>query len=356
MVEKVKVGIIGCGRISDLHRLGYLNNDRAEIIAVCDSVEDKAKRKSREWNVEKYYTDYRQLLEDEQINTVEILTPHFTHAEIAIAAAKMGKHISLQKVPTLTIKEIDEVIKSAQEARVKLKIFEEIVFYPPIMEAKKLIKEGEIGEPITIRIKSGSCGKGRGWELPPDFFEWRRDLRKSGGGSFTFDDGYHKCSLARYLMGDIEKVYAWIGITKRGNRTLDAPSVVMWKYKDEEKYGIWDIVFSPETYIETKYFHMDDRVEITGTKGIIWVTRCSARLLDVPALVLYKDGKVIGFQKIKTGWEQGFINSSHHFINCVLEDKQPILTGEEGKKNLQLALAIQESARTHKEVAPDSIK
>ena len=59
---------------------------------------------------------------------------------------------------------------------------------------------------------------------------------------------------------------------------------------------------------------------------------------------------------MKTGWEQGFINSTHNFVKCILEDGEPMLTGGEGKKNLQLALAIQQSARTHREIAPDSIK
>ena len=99
------VGIVGCGRISDLHELGYRGLEDACIVAVCDPKRSRASAKARAWNVGTVYTDYHQLLADPAVDLVELLVPHHLHVGMAVEACAAGKHVSVQKPMALSIAE-----------------------------------------------------------------------------------------------------------------------------------------------------------------------------------------------------------------------------------------------------------
>ena len=96
-MNPIRVAFVGCGRISDLHQMGYRGRDDAKIVAVCDVNKAEAKKKAKEWGVDKVYSDYQQVLEDKEIDAVELITPHHLHCPMTIQAAEAGKHISVQK-------------------------------------------------------------------------------------------------------------------------------------------------------------------------------------------------------------------------------------------------------------------
>lgn len=130
-MNPIQVAIVGCGRISDLHALGYRGRDgysHARILAVCDTNKGRAREKAREWGVasEKTYSDYQRLLADPDVDLVELLVPHHLHAEMAVAACRAGKHVSVQKPMALTAAEADLMIQAAEQARVTLRVFENL--------------------------------------------------------------------------------------------------------------------------------------------------------------------------------------------------------------------------------------
>jgi predicted dehydrogenase len=147
----IGAAIVGCGRISELHAMGYEGRRDASIVAVCDTRRGRARAKARSWGVDKVYTDYDRLLADDSVDLVEILVPHDLHASMAIAACRAGKHVSVQKPMALTASEADRMIQSARRAGVVLRVFEYFVFYPPYVEARQMIEEGEIGDPQMLR-------------------------------------------------------------------------------------------------------------------------------------------------------------------------------------------------------------
>jgi predicted dehydrogenase len=212
-MDELRVGCIGTGRISDLHALEYLANDRARIVAVCDVDPGLAQQRGQAWEVpgDRVFVDYRDLLSLPEVDLVEILLPHHLHYQATLDAAAAGKHISLQKPMALTVAEADEMIAAARDAGVIFKVFENFIFYPPVQRAKALIEAGEIGDPLTIRIKSNSGTSPTQWEVPISAWAWRFTPEQCGGGPLVFDDGYHKFSLAWFFMGPTEEVHAWIG-------------------------------------------------------------------------------------------------------------------------------------------------
>jgi predicted dehydrogenase len=239
------------------------------------------------------------------------------------------------------------MIAAAKKAGVIFKVFENFIFYPPVQRAKALIDAGEIGDPLTIRIKSNSCTSPTQWEVPGAAWAWRFAPEQCGGGPLVFDDGHHKFSLAWFFMGGIaEEVHAWIGATELApGYVLDAPAIVSWKFS-RNRYGSLEVVQSPEMVIDTQHYAQDDRIEITGTKGVIWVTRGHGKMMDIPPVIMYRDQRVYGFSDMPVGWEHSFINSTRHFIDAYFKGEPPSLTAEQGRDILRLALAAQESART----------
>jgi predicted dehydrogenase len=354
-VSKLGVGFIGCGRILDLNILGYLDRDDVEVAAFCDVSEERLKARAEEYG--KYgpartYFDHADMLNDPAVDIVEVLTPHYLHKQMVLDSLAAGKHVSLQKVPAINIEEMDDMIAAARKAGTKFKVFENFVFYPPYLFAKQLFETGEIGDPVAFRYKLASSLAPGGWEVPLETWAWRIVDDMCGGGPCLWDDGYHKWSVAIDLLGEVEKVFAWIGSKDvLPGVAVDAPGVVAWRWKGEQDvFGICDSMLCRDLFIESKYYSVDERFELTGEKGVIWVMKCTADMLKVPAVMMYKDGKLTKYSDMRQDWGDSFHDSTHHFIDCILNDTEPHLTGERGREVLKFGLAMMRSAHENREV------
>ncbi len=373
-MEKLKVGIIGCGVIFDLNILGYLNRDDIEITCLCDSKERHIKEKIEKFNLGsdvRHYHDYKEMLDVENIDILEILLPHHLHCEVTLYATQKNiLGISVQKPMAHSIKDCDKMINACKNNNIKLKIFENFTFYPPIMRAKQLLEEGIIGEVNSIHIKTLEASKG-GWDITTTTWIWRLDPKLCGGGlecgsPIIFDDGFHKFWLAIHLIGaKIEKVYSWID---RFNN-LDAPAYIMWKYAPPQDsdffvptYGNMEYNYSPNMTLPSPYYPEDEFISITGSEGIMWINQATAggntmsKSEFFPAIVIFRDGKIETISDMERDWKYGFINSTHHFIEAIKNGGDPILSGEEGKYTTQFALAALKSSMLGKEINPKDIK
>ena len=351
-VAELGVGFIGCGRIMDLNILGYLDREDARVVAFSDLDEETLDRRVAEYGEAATYLDYQELLSDPGVDIVEVLTPHFLHEQMVIDALEAGKHVSLQKPPAVTLEEMDHMIATAERCDRKLKVYENFVFYPPYLRAKQLIEAGEIGDVVGVRIKMNMSMAPTGWEVPLESWAWRVVQEMCGGGPCLFDDGYHKWSVAIDLLGSVEKVFAWIGSREMFPGTsIDAPAVVAWRYRgDRDVFGICDEMMSADLHIASKYYAIDERMEVTGEKGVIWVMKWTADMLGVPPVIMYRDGKITKYDDMPQDWADSFRDSTHHFIDAVKNDTEPVLTGRRGREVLEFALAVMRSARENREV------
>ncbi len=173
MTPKIRVGFIGAGRISDLHQLGYRDNPTGELAAVADVDANVAESQAKKWGVRKVYTDHRKLLADKEIDAVEILLPHHLHLPVMQEALAAGKHVSLQKPMALSMDEARQMVAAAKRSGKMFRVLENYRTYEPYMRAKAMLDAGEIGDPMSIRIKTVQ-GKGvGGWEGPARANVWR---------------------------------------------------------------------------------------------------------------------------------------------------------------------------------------
>ena len=359
------VGLIGTGVIFDLHIQGYLNNPDVKIVALCNRTIEKAKEKIMKFKLDKQisiYSDYKEMLEKEEFDIIEILLPHNLHAEVVIHAAKKHiKVISVQKPMALTLEEADEMIQACSNSGSILSIYENFVFAPHIMKAKALLDEDYIGEISSIRIKVAIGGKG-GWNVPKSADAWRKDPNQIGGSKngspILFDNGWHAFTLGYWFFNEkIEKIFAWTG-----NFTgIDAPAYVMWKCEENNeqlvpKYGNMEFVMMPDMKIPSNYYNTDEFIEIIASRGIMKINQGTSignvmTSSDIFApIVLVRDGIVESYKEFELDWKYSFINATQHLIEVAKNNKEPILTGEQAKEILRFNLLAIKSAELGKEI------
>ncbi len=349
-MDRIRVGIVGLGRIADLHVPGYFNRSDAVIAAICDTDRDLLKSRGAQWSVDKLYGDFDDLLADEKIDMVEILTPHHLHCDMVCRAAGARKHISVQKPMAFLTDECDEMIRTCFHAGVQLRVFENFVFYPPFVLAKKLIEEGEIGEVSTIRLKLGALSGG--WHVPLSAWIWRMNKKLCGPGPTVFDDGYHKFSMAVDLFGPIKEVKAWVDYSLG---SIDSPAMVAFTYENSPVLGYFETSFTPGARMRSKYYGADERIEICGSRGVIEINRFTGKLFDNPPLVLHTGGQTRCFDDLRDDWLDSFVDSTHHFIDALTNFRAPKLSGETGRHVMQAALAAFVSSNEDRRVRPDDV-
>ncbi|MEM2914736.1 MAG: Gfo/Idh/MocA family oxidoreductase [Candidatus Bathyarchaeia archaeon] len=375
-MDKVRIGIIGTGGISRFHMRGYQRNtDIIEVVTVCDINKETATKRAEEWGIKKVYTDYNKLVKDDEIDAVDICTPHNMHAPPAIAAAEAGKHILVEKPMAVEIKDCEEMNRAAKKAGVKLMMEHNYCFFPPIAKLKELIMDGVLGEPLACVCK---LREGGNWNTKTTYFNWIGGWRSQpeiSGGGLLMDYAYHHLYTARYLMGEFEKVTAMVD--KRTDLPskpymIDDVNMVVWKYKDEKKYGMLEAdLFNP--------IYRDQRFEVTGTKAVGLVTgkmeQCvrigGTKLLSAlivynlegtqfymdggPSRPSYEDWRATMLQGAFSPAEdvtstETARRMTRHFAECILQDEKPLQDGNDGKRMLEICKAIYKSAETEKAI------
>ena len=348
----LRVGIIGCGRISDLHVLGYRGRPGAKIVALCDVDVAHVAAKAAEWGLGTVdlFDDYRELCASGRVDLVEIIVPHHLHCEMATFAIGCDLHVSLQKPLALNLEDADRLVELASRSDRTLRLYENFLFYPPVLKAVELIDQGVIGEPLSIRLKSNSGYSPDAWAIPWSALLWRLDPATCGGGPLTFDDGHHKFALAWLMLGQPAEIHAWIGETDILGAKIDSPSLISMRYPSGA-VGSLEVVYSPELLISgTSHYAQDDRLEVTGTRGVIWVNRGHGQIGDPAPVVSYADGHLETYE-CERGWEHSFIGATRHLLDSLSDGRPPVLGFAEGRDILAAALAAQRSAATGSAVA-----
>ena len=166
-----------------------------------------------------------------------------------------------------------------------------------------------------------------------------------------FDHGYHLFSLAYDLMGPVKRVNAWIDKSKVYPKIyLDAPAVIMFQFSGDRKYGTLDFAHTPNLEMESIYYSDDDRTEIIGDKGILFINRCTAKSIDYPPLVLFRDGKTTEIPIDRYEWHDSFIDCTRHLIDVINNGGNPHLDGKTAREVLAFSIAAHQSAKENHEI------
>lgn len=346
-MSKLRVGIVGAGSISELHALGYREDDRAEIVAICDPDEDLAIRRSLDWGARAYYNKFEQMLADPNVDAIEILTPNYLHASQVVQALKAGKHVCVERPLALNMDEARQVQQVAQQSRRVLQVYEPCLFYKPLLDARSLIDAGEVGDVTGLRVDAlvGTSDEGK-WDLTSSEHAWRFDPKKAGGSPMLFEVGYQAFCIGLFLVGSIEKVSSWGSTTQLGNgRTIDAPTVAMWKHFEQDTYGTLHLNYAPQRTMRSGLsFPIELDILVSGTKGEIRIIRSPDTGRPDAPVELRRSNRRVNYGQ-RTNFEDSFIRATQNFIGACLGQEEPLLRAAEAQQLLVLTLAYHEAAK-----------
>lgn len=342
MDKKVGVGLIGSQFISSIHAESLNHVADAEILAVMSPTEGNAQKFAERFNIPNHFTNLDDMLAMPEIDMVVIGAPNYLHCDITLKIAKAGKHVVVEKPLCMNLEEADLMINACKEANVKLMYAEELCFTPKYVRLKALLDEGALGKPVLFKQSEKHDGP------HADHF-W--DVERSGGG-VTMDMGCHGIQFFRWLHPGraIKSVYAQMMTGVHADKTKgDDNSIVIIEFED----GV--VAMMEESW--TKLGGMDDRAEIHGSEGVAYADVLQGNSIQTYSnkgvgYAVEKAGNTIGwsYTMYEENWNYGFPQEFAHFVDCVKNDKQPLVTGEDGKAVLEVIYAAYESAGTGKKV------
>jgi UDP-N-acetyl-2-amino-2-deoxyglucuronate dehydrogenase len=345
------VSLIGCGRISFKHIEGFVEN--AEIIkltAICDPIKKRAEEKRSEYQNKfpnaniSVYEDYREMLDKQKPDIVTIATESGIHLEIALTCIEAGCHVICEKPMALSVKDADKMIAAAKKKKKKLAVCFQNRFNAPIQRLRTALEAGRFGKILhgTIQIR---------WNRNEAYYAeapWRGTWEQDGGT--LMNQCTHGIDLLQWMMG--ENAVRVQAQTRRFMRPIEAEdfgaAIV------EFKSGAVGIIEGSADVFPT---NINETLSIFGEKGSVVVGGLAVNRIDVWR---FADAQVVGDTEEKvlnpnekdppTVYGFGHTALFKDFIEAIEANREPIISGEKGKKALEIILAIYKSQKTGKPV------
>lgn len=351
MSEQVKIGVIGCGSISEMHLRSYEADPKAVIYAVCDLNESRAQAKAEKYKATKVYTDYHELLADPDVDAVSICTWNNSHAPISIAALKAGKNVLTEKPLCMTMEEALAVEQAVKESGKLLQVGFVRRYANNTHILKQFIDNGELGE---IYYAKASCLRRLG-----NPGGWFSDKERSGGGPLI-DLGVHVIDLCWYLMGK-PKVKSISGNTysKLGNRS-NVKNLSFYKAADydAEHNTVEDLANAVIRFENgasllvdvsfTLHAKQDElTVKLYGEKG-------GAEVEPELSIVSEKYDTIMNLSpqidSLSFDFIKGFQNEITHFVEACLGNRTTLSPVQDGVEVMKMLTGIYESAAQQREI------
>ena len=255
MKTKVQIGLIGSGFITSIHCEALKRCSDAEITAVASPTKGNAEKFAEKHGIPHSFSDYRKMLEMDQLDLVVIGVPNDLHCQITLDAAAAGKHVLLEKPMCLNLGEADQMVNACRKAKIKLMYAEELCFAPKYVRLKQLLDSGALGHPVLIKQSEKHDGP-----HAPHFW----DVNRAGGG-VTMDMGCHAIEFFRWMLGrpPIKSVYAQMGTHVHNDKTRGEDNAILIL-----EFAIGVTALAEESW--TKLGGMDDRAEVHGSKGVAY--------------------------------------------------------------------------------------
>ena len=331
-MEKVGFGVIGTGGWGETHVGVYATHPLVDLVAVCDVREDRVQEVAQEYGVQTVYTDYRDLLKDERVSAVSIVTPDFAHTEIAIAAAQAGKDVLIEKPLATTVEACEQIVAEVQQAGIKFMVDFHNRWNPAFVKIKSSLDKGELGEPVMMYYRLNDT-----LFVPTQMLSW------AGQTSLLWFLGSHCVDTMLWLLEDeVTRVYSVSRsnvLAKRGISTPDLFQTIL-EFKKGTVATLENCWILPESTPNI----IDLKCEIVGTEGTVYVDGSHHRILQrytqdeaaypdvIVCPVIY--GKPMGFAA----------ESIRYFADCIVSDEVPIVGAEDGLRATKVLCAIERSA------------
>jgi len=375
--KQIRVGMIGYKFMGKAHSLAYRNlpfffdvGVQPILQAVAGRDEEGVKAAAETLGFASYETDWRRLIERDDIDVIDIVTPNNTHAEMAIAAAEAGKHVLCEKPLAMTVEQTERMLEACQKNNVVHMVCHSYRYAPAVQFAKRLIESGRLGKIHHIRAQYL-----QDWIMDPSFpLSWRLSKEVSGSGTLG-DIAAHSIDLSRFLVGELTEVVSMMETLVKERPIADSTGGLSAKGSTSGELGKVDVddavaflarfdngalgVFEATRFAGGN--RNGNRFEINGSKGSIkW------DMENMNNLQVYFADDEEGLQGFRTincteehhpfagnywpaghiiGYEHTFINLVYDFVDGIKKGESPSPNFEDGFRNQVVLHAIEESAK-----------
>jgi len=335
------VGIIGCGNIFPMHAESLSKTPGVRLAAVCDTRRERAREKAHHYQCA-YYTDYRTMLKKEPLDCVHICTPHYLHAPMALESAGRGIHALVEKPMAITSRDASKMLTAFKDSKLTLGVISQNRFNPGFQLVKRLADSGDLGSIFSSKLVLS-------YHKPDAFYrksDWKGTWDKEGGG-VVIDQSIHFLDVLQWIIdSDIDYIEA--NVANRMHRFIRvedcAEGVVRFRN------GAYVCFYLMNFYS----YDADIQIEMHCEKARVKIIKDSA-------YVEFSDGRkkearprpneYIDYgQGVKSYWGYCHYNQIRDFYDSLRRGKKPAITGLDGKKALDIVLAIYESSKRKKRV------
>lgn len=341
MPEKVKLGFVGCGLMGQcVHLPSFQRAKNAEIVAIADLRPKLARAVADRWKIKKVYPSHHEMVEDEEIDAIVEITNKFAHAPIAINALEAGKHVFTEKPLATNVRDAEEMVRTAEEQSLKLMVGYMKRYDTGVLKAKEVFDEFAENDKVTYarsHLFGGDwiCGATAERiieteephpEIEPRYPEFLPEKLIDTTNNLL--EQIHDIDLPRYFLGDpiaVESTRLW---PKNFVALLD--------------YGEYPLVLEMGS-ITADFW--EEQLIIYFKNGWIDLRPPAPLLRNVPAKVqVYRAGEVQRDETLHGTRSWAFERQAQHFIDCIIEDKEPISGGADSYRDIVIIESILKSA------------
>lgn len=338
--EHIRFAIVGCGNIGGLHAEVISSLPEAQLVAVCDSRPESAKRLAERYGV-KWYTDYQDMICRNDVDVVNICTPSGAHLEPAVAAAVAGKHVICEKPLEVTVERADRIISACDASGVHLAAILPLRFTPAARLAHQAIQQGRLGRPVLGEVSLK-------WWRTQEYYDaggWRGTWALDGGGALM-NQAIHRVDLLQWLLGPVESVCAATGILAHERIEVEDLAVGIARLRTG---ALGSLVASTATQPG-----FPSRVVLHGTRGTIeleehrittWKLADGSAEEEAEVLARFRPDGLGGSSDPMNISNEGHTRQIADMIRAIHEEREPEVDGREGRRAVAAVCALYESAR-----------
>jgi predicted dehydrogenase len=337
-VNSLNFALIGCGRIAHRHADALTKNEKAKLVAVCDLLPERAREFKDKYGARDWCTEYRRVLERPDIDVVNICTPSGLHAQMGIEAAQAGKQVIIEKPMALSLHDADALIRACEDRGVLLAVCHQNRFNPAVTQLRRALDGGRFG-----KLTHGAAVVR--WSRPQAYYDqasWRGTWAMDGG--CLMNQSIHNIDLLQWMLGPVSSLF---GYTARNLRNIEAEDLgeAILRFQS----GALGMIEASNTIFPE---NLEETLSIFGEKGTVVLGGVAVNKIQE-----WKFGEVAGEASLKGQQEDvpnvyGFGHGAliEDLICAIRDCRRPFIDGREGRKALEIILAIYHSVRLKKEI------
>jgi len=338
-MKVIRMGLIGCGRISGKHFEAVENLEEARFVTCADIIPERAAAAAETYNLDSYYSDYTEMLDKEKLDLAVICTPSSLHPEVGIETARRGINVLTEKPMGVDLQSADRLIQICDQNEVHLFVVKQNRLNPTMQLLKRATEKNRFGKIYLVQSNVF-------WQRPQSYYDlasWRGTWKYDGGA--FLNQASHYVDGLYWLIGDVKSVMAETATMARNIETEDTGTAILRFINGTIGTINVTMLTFPKNY--------EGSVTILGEKGTVKVGGIALNKVEKWEFEDYDDDdrllEEVNYQPL-TVYGSGHLPYYHNIIEAMNGKNSPHTNGRDGRKSLEIILAFYESARTGKKI------